>query len=523
MKNKLLLIVSLVLAIPAFSQIPEDALKYSWMAPGGTARNRAIGGAMGSLGGDLTAIFTNPAGLGFYKTSELVLTPGFQGLKNKSNYIGDVKSANNSAFNLGTTGFVFGFNDRNSKWASKAFSIAVTQSANFNSHISYAGKNNYSSYGEQFAIEAAGSGLSIGDILNSNSVSLQTKLAVYSYLVDTASIPGHSGKDVISMALWNNLKNGAGYLVDQQRNVETSGGITDLAIGFAANMDDQLYIGGSLGVPIVNYQKKSTFIERDATGNNNNNFNYSQLNETFTTKGVGLNLKLGVIIKPAESFRLGLAVHSPTLYGLKDTYEGNITTDVENYPPSPGSVTGYSTNLFTNGVPAEYKYDLVNPWRVMVSGSYVLHEVEDVKQQKGFLTADIEYVNYKSNRYSSAEDIAGTDKVDYSGVNEAIKEFYKGAFNFRVGGELKFTTIMARLGFAYYGNPYKDKENLKGRKMFASGGLGYRNKGIFIDLSYVLGLNRDVDFPYRLSDKANVFAAMNQTNTNVALTVGFKF
>jgi hypothetical protein len=68
---------------------------------------------------------------------------------------------------------------------------------------------------------------------------------------------------------------------------------------------------------------------------------------------------------------------------------------------------------------------------------------------------------------------------------------YKGVFNFRLGGELKFKTIMARAGFAYYTDPYKDEE-LKGRKMFISGGLGYRNKGMFIDLTYVQRLNKDV-------------------------------
>ena len=46
---------------------PEDALRYSFYPQNGSARNLAIGGAMGSLGGDITATYVNPAGLGFYK------------------------------------------------------------------------------------------------------------------------------------------------------------------------------------------------------------------------------------------------------------------------------------------------------------------------------------------------------------------------------------------------------------------------------------------------------------------------
>ena len=34
----------------------------------------------------------------------------------------------------------------------------------------------------------------------------------------------------------------------------------------------------------------------------------------------------------------------------------------------------------------------------MLSGSYVLREVEDVRKQKGFLTADVEYVTHTTNQ-----------------------------------------------------------------------------------------------------------------------------
>jgi hypothetical protein len=527
MKQKILLAAGVFFTTTLFAQVPEDALKYSWVSPGGTARSMAVGGASGSLGGDISSLFTNPAGLGFYKTSELVLSPGFSFLNNNSNFRGTNTRQAGNAFNLGATGFVLGFGDPRSKWNSKAFSIALTRTANFNNSISYKGMNDFSSYGEQFAAEVASSNLSLDDVLKSNNISLQSRMAVYSFLADTTTLAGHSSPDVISLAMWDNLKNGKPFLVNQERHTETSGGITELAIGFAANNNDKFYLGGSLGIPIVNYHKQSNFTETDASGNNNNNFNYSQLKETYTTKGVGMNLKIGFIAKPADNIRLGLAIHSPTLYGLTDTYDGSMVTDVENYRPyadkpnfQPHTTTVNVATLTGGQAPVTYKYDLVNPWRIMASGSYVLNEVEDVKRQKGFVTADIEYVNYKSNHYSSAGNT--TDNGYYKGVNSAIKDYYKGAFNFRVGGELKFTTLMARLGFAYYGNPYKDSE-LKGRKMFVSGGLGYRNKGMFVDLAYILGLNRDVNFPYRLPDKANTFAAIRGTGGNIAATVGFKF
>ncbi|MEO5683810.1 MAG: hypothetical protein ABIQ88_14290 [Chitinophagaceae bacterium] len=522
MKNIALFLLASCSTVSIFAQIPEDALKYSWLAPNGTARTQAIGGAIGALGADISANYVNPAGLAFFKTREFVISPGYIAVKNNSNFRGDTKIADKSSFNLGTSGAVFGFGSNGGRWNGAAFSIAVSRTANFNNRISYAGKNNFSSYGEQYAAEAADAaarGLSLDDILNSNDVSVGTRLGLYTYLVDTLTIPGNRNPDIVSLALWKNLKSNAPFLVNQQHSIETKGGITEIAIGFAAANMDKFYLGGSLGIPIVNFEKNSVFTETDAGGDANSNFASSVLTERYTSKGIGLNLKLGAIYKVADQLRLGLAVHTPTLYGLKDTYYATMTTNTENYVHTGNSTITASSDKEL-GLAPEYKYDLTSPFRVILSGAYVINAVEDVKQQKGFLTADIEYVTYKSNNYKTAEDNA--DNTYYSGVNSAIKQYYKNAFNFRVGGEVKFTTVMARLGFSYYMDPYKDSE-LKGNRMYLSGGLGYRNKGVFIDLTYVHSLVNDISFPYRLPDKANTFATTKGTGSNIAATIGFKF
>ena len=107
----------------------------------------------------------------------------------------------------------------------------------------------------------------------------------------------------------------------------------------------------------------------------------------------------------------------------------------------------------------------------------------------------------------------------YSSLNKAIDNTYKNAVNARLGGELKFNTYMFRLGGAYYGNPY---QNESASLFKVSGGLGYRNKGIFIDLTYVYTLNKDVNYPYLLQDKPNVPAAIKNTGGNIIATFGFK-
>lgn len=524
MKKITCLLAVIIGAQQLTAQVPEDALRMSWVVPGGTARQQAIGGAMGSLGGDISALYVNPAGLGFYKTSEIVLSPGFSFYKGKGSFRGtDATSDQLSRFNLGASGLVLGWQDPYSKWSNKAFSIGVNRTANFNSTSYYKGANDFSSFSENMANEffdyyttqkdnnpSRSDADIINDALDEPNISLLTKMGLYTYLIDIDSSSGQ--KRVVSRA------EQAG-IVNQENRITSTGGITEIALGYAANMDDKLYLGGSIGIPIVNYKRTTVYRESDFNGTGNNKFNSSELREEYSSKGVGFNVKLGLIFKPANFVRVGVAVHSPSFYALKDKFSSTMTTDVDTLFNNP--VSSVNSSVFFGGDNPNYKFNLTSPWRFLVSGSYVFREAADVNQQRGFVTADIEYVTYGSSRLSSGEDYEDDDDY-YKQVTDAVKAAYKGAFNFRVGGELKFNTLMTRLGFAYYGNPYDDKQ-LKARKINLSGGLGYRDKGIFIDLTYVHSLFTDVNFPYRLDPpRPNTFADLKENRGTVLLTFGFK-
>jgi hypothetical protein len=503
-------------SLAGYSQVPEDALRMSWTTPSGTARTQAIGGAGASLGGDMTANFINPAGIAFYKTSEVVLSPGFNFFTNNSNFRDTKTSQKGNNFFIGTTGVVFGIPDRKPN-KSTTFSIAINRAADFNNNISYNGLNDQSSFSESYAAEIASSGLTLDEALNSNSISFPARMALYTFLVDTLTT-AEFGTEVVGTPLRYSTERDTAFLLNQSHQISTSGGVTEVAVSFAGSSNDKFYWGGSLGIPILNYESNSTLTETDESGNNRNYFKTATLRERYTSKGVGLNLKLGMIFKPVDDLRLGVAIHTPTLYGLTDTYDASMETDLENYN-TPSSV---DVSTLNEGRIPDYKYDLTSPWRFMLSGSYVFGGVQDVKQQKGFITADLEYVTYSTNRFKTGAESSANDQEYYNSINSVMKEFYRGALNAKIGGELKFNTIMARAGFAYYGNPYKDKA-LDGNKMYISGGLGYRDKGFFVDLAYVYRITNDVNFPYRLPDKPNTFAEVKGTGSNVVMTVGMKF
>ncbi|HNJ59482.1 MAG TPA: aromatic hydrocarbon degradation protein, partial [Chitinophagaceae bacterium] len=141
----------IIVALKLNAQVPDDALRTAWYTFNGSARNMAIGGVMGSLGGDITAANINPAGLGLFKTKEFILSPGFNLNNNNLLFRGTDTTDKKNSFNYGTIGFVFGKpnNPNYSKFTSSAFSISVNQLANYNNSIQFKGFNNFSSFSEQ--------------------------------------------------------------------------------------------------------------------------------------------------------------------------------------------------------------------------------------------------------------------------------------------------------------------------------------------------------------------------------------
>ena len=93
-----ILAVAILFATNLFAQQPDYALRTAWYTQNGSARNIATGGVMGSLGGEITANHVNPAGLGLFKTSEFVMSPGMNFNNNKFNYRGsDSSSSKNNS------------------------------------------------------------------------------------------------------------------------------------------------------------------------------------------------------------------------------------------------------------------------------------------------------------------------------------------------------------------------------------------------------------------------------------------
>jgi hypothetical protein len=528
MKQIILLLIVVFISLSSNAQDVFDPLRYSFLNPVGTARSQSIGNAGVSLGGDFSSTFINPAGLGQFKTNEFVFTPGFFMNRNKHApvYNDSTYKGNRSNLNIGNIGFVFSSVNRwgSSRVKNTTVSLAVTQQANYNSNFSYRGRTTTSSYSEKWVEELFYNDERDFDAIR-NRYPGGSALAVENYLVDTLLLNGvYDG--------WRTNADTRFMALNQSFTYQTRGGMYEGALGVAWNNNEKLLYGITIGIPFINYSRTTTVNETDVSGNTNNDFASFRFTEEFSTRGAGLNAKLGLIYKPVERIRLGITFHTPSVLILKDQTNASLTADVENYAKrinndnSRPSVFTTSTQDLTDGQNYTYEYQLVTPWRAAVSASFVFREIKDVTKQKGFITADVELVNYKAASYATASTVSNPGEEDYfKSLNNSIDNIYKAAVNARIGGEVKFKTIMVRGGFNYMGNPYKDKPEgaVNNRRLTPSLGLGYRDKGLFLDLTYAHTFGREFHVPYLLNDNGSPFANNNFSNGQVVATVGFKF
>jgi hypothetical protein len=513
-KRILLLSILTSTIIGVRAQVPEDAIRYSFFPQNGTARNLAIGGALTSLGGDINSLFINPAGLGFFKTGESVITSNFAFNNNRATFRDNLTRSDKTGIGIGPIGVVYGAPTRSNSKNSHAISFGITQTANFRNTLQYSALNNFSSYAEQWAEEVAKSGRSIDQIINDRQYAFGSGQALYTYLVDTVRVNG-----ALQVKAAPEFILDAGQAIRQQMVQNTRGGIYEAAIGYAHNKNDKWYWGASVGIPFVFYNNNTSFVESDTSGNTNNNFSRFEFSDNFKTIGIGVNARFGLIYRPKEYIRLGIAIQTPTFMRMEDSRNTELAVKLEN-PVYNAIVT---SKFLNNNETGQSKYTQTSPFRASISASYVFREVENTKRQRAFITADIEYVNHRGSRFGSDNEEPTADEKSYfRSLNNVVKQQYKGNFNFKVGGEVKFHTVMGRLGFAYYTSPYRDRE-LKANRMLLSGGIGYRNKGRFIDITYVHAISKDVHFPYRLEDRANTFATTRNVRGNIVATLGFKF
>lgn len=485
-----------------YAQYGSDGLRFSQSNYGSTARFKGMGNAQIGVGGDMSSLGGNPAGLGLFTRSEFAFTPEFNQSSVDGSFLGTNMKTDKSRLNINQIGAVFYApstrmkgQDAQKGVVSTVFGLGYTRNNDYAMESNFGGVNNNNSIRSFFA-ELANRYKDPSD--NSIATNSLEGMAYDSYLINF-NTPGNANSYTADPFSQNN----------QLKNEIRSGSVSEFNFAGAINISNQVYIGANIGLVSLRYTSDSEFTETGSlnpydqndgfTGAENYALSYLQNQET---RGSGVNGRLGIIFRPVSAFRIGATFQTPTWFTIDDTYSEVVNNKLSN-------------DVFTNQrMVYEFTYNLRTPLKGSLGASYVIGG-------QGIISADVDFIDYSSIRFSNNG--SNNEMNSIIGSNNTVRNNYTSAINYRVGGEYKIDAISLRAGYGLNGSPYKnDDDNLFDTKMY-SGGLGYRINNYYLDLAYQRVETNGTNSPYTLNNGSEPTASSKFVNNNFFLTFGLRF
>ncbi len=523
-KNKWIISTcALVLSLGAGAQTQYDAARLTGNELNGTARFVGMGGAMGALGGDISVIGSNPAGIGIYRSNDVALSFGFNHTQAKSHFMGTAMDDNRNRASFDQAGFVYSAKiGNNTPLRYVNFAFNYHKSRNFNRQFAAGGSLDGLSQTWQMATM-------FGNSIPSNVATDAAVDAIYSarnpYSDQYADYPYVGVMGVRTGLVGLNDENKLiGWYGDRNKYMSREeGGVRQYDFNVAFNIEDRVYLGMTLGAYDVSYKRYTYYTEDMYYPETREDYGYYEMSNWFETQGTGIDLKLGIIARPFESspFRIGFAVHTPTWYDLTDFHAGDVYADyvaldevvnVEEY--TPDYVGGDSRR----------DYHVVTPWKFNLNMGSTFGGVLAVG-------AEYEYTNYSSARLEYEDGSKMFEQTQYIG------EDLKSVHTLRLGLEARVApSFSIRAGYnyrtaAFHDSAYKtlnyndtrtdtEYENLKSLNTFTVG-LGYRGNVLYGDLAYKCDLYKS-NF-YAFDDIDLPATKVNTDRHQLLLTVGIRF
>jgi hypothetical protein len=509
MKNLLKITALSLLTTPLFAQYTDVmfrdqyALMLSMPNLHGNARFSSMGGAFGALGGNLSALSTNPASIGIYRRGEFSFTPAITFGQSEVNPIGtdffpvsDARSlqSDRTNFNTGNFGFVSAYDisksESQDEWKFIQFGFGLNRIADFWNRSGYTGYADWS-YLSELTFQANKDGAPRGTIRGT------------AFRADIIWRDGPNGRFFNDLGHQDTLGNWIETTgLNQRQYTETRGAINEWFMSFGGNYGDFLYLGATLGIPSVSFRQTRVLNERDLL-DEHDEFNSWRFEEELRINGSGINLKLGAIVRPTDFLRLGLAFHTPTRYSLRENYTIRVSGNGLNIP------SGTTTERL-----AEFAYSIRTPMKLIGSVGFVIG-------RQALIGIEYEHLDYGRMR------VGGFDP-DFDADNEFIADTYGRGGVIRVGAEYRLQQVSLRLGYNYTRTPYQGEvvyldsdlnynPNFTGQSI--SAGVGFQVGSTTIDLAYVNTMRKYKGYPYD-------YMPLNQydiTQHQFMVTFGWRF
>ena len=516
MKRYIIVGLSIFTSLLTFAQTEFDAYKVVQTDINGTARYMGMAGAFGALGGDASSIKDNPAGLGVYRRSELtgtlnnLLVNSTSTWNGKKGY-GDLYKMNLNNFSLTLANPTWLSENKMSGLQSSNWNFSYNRVKNFDK-VTYAKSANltssladylaYFSYGYKPGDFSYNS--SINELFSNSNLAPLSIYGYEGYLMD------FDGVDASNSGKWKSA------IVESVSPVfkQTESGYQDqYSLSWSGNFSNSVFLGATLNYETYKYQSARQY------GESYNTLGRFQLGDTVTSRGNGLNLKVGAIICASDNLRLGMAIETPTIFNVNENYYSTLFYD-----------RSYNGDRQVNTiVGAEYEnaFKIQSPFKYNASVAYVFGK-------KALLSVEYDYIDYSATRY-----LTSINGQDFSAVNEGMKQTLKDSRTIKLGGEYKMTdNIAIRAGYAntssgtlptaekyldVYTKRVDSEYYLDNSLDYFTAGLGYRESDWYVDFAYVKKMYHQTLYPYRSTTSQVTPAKIETTDSNVVLTLGLRF
>lgn len=519
MKQVSLLLLATVFSFGAVKAQGEmDAYKYSRNDLTGTARSVAMGGAFGALGGDISGISINPAGIGIYRNSEIVTTLNFQNTKTETeSNLGKIDDSK-FKFNFDNLAFV------------SVFPLNSDVAPSLNVGFSY---NRLKNFERKYSMRGNPTG-TIADYMAQRATNDNVGSPSDLWWGDQNYDPFHdSNYDWMGIFGYSSFligqKNGTnstyerqgildGKTINNDLAVYERGSINTYDFNVGTTFADVISWGLTLSVTDIDYRMSSRYSE-DFYNSSNVNGGFDLFNG-LKTEGTGWQVSTGIIVKPIDELRFGVSYHSPTWYNMTDTYDAQLDYDFSNYLPSEKFNTG---NIYTGVNVFDYDFRSPDRWTFSLAG---------IIGQTAIISADYELTNYQNMKMFEDN---GRNLV--SDPNPYIKQDFRMSSTLRLGAEVRVTPqFSVRAGYSWVQSPLKAdfKDNsrevmtvgtvsnyvLDGETNYITYGLGYRfSKNFYTDIAFLMRSQKSDLYSYYGSEKStwkdNTFQGL--------MTFGYRF
>lgn len=504
--KKLIILFVAVLSMPIlFAQDITDVLRYSQSEIQGTARFRALSGAFGALGGDMSAVSINPAGSAVFSQSHASVSVNVMDFTNDTQYFGGTESINDSNFDLnqGGASFVFKNNDTNSPWRKFTVGVAYDKTNSYDNEwfsdgINTNGNNNFDNTIAGYFFDYA-DGLPLGDIsaLDGESIAdaygdigavygfgnQQAFLGFESYILEPVDLADENTSYLLNVDA-GNFRHEYSYL--------TTGYNGKVAFNMAAQYGDNLYLGLNLNSHFIDYQRSTRLIETNSNGGLISEIDFRN---TLATTGNGFSFQLGGIIKLSNEFRLGLTYDSSTWYTIEEETTQYLDTS-ELIALDLDVIDPQVVNVYPD-------YKIQTPAKITGSLAYIFGK-------QGLISFDYSHKDYSSAKFKPTG--------DFTAENNQINSELTAASTYRLGGEYKHEQFSFRGGYRFEESSYTNGVTVGDLDGYSLG-VGYNFGNTKLDITYDQS-NRSFETPL-FSQGLTSPVSIDKTNSNITLSLSF--